>query len=72
MKRRRRELPPVRKPVRKKKYNQPGTCVHSPIETIKNGGPAMDEQRLLETALDLGFANAALIDTKDRTAVPAV
>lgn len=31
----------------------------------------MDEQRLLETALDLGFANAALIDTKDLVFMPA-
>ena len=31
----------------------------------------MDEQRLLEMALDLGFANAALIDTKDLAFMPA-
>ena len=31
----------------------------------------MDEKKLLETALELGFANAALIDTRDLVFMPA-
>lgn len=31
----------------------------------------MDEKKLLETALEMGFANAALIDTEELTFIPA-